>query len=61
MDVLGEEEGLVLVGGGRADFSESLKESVGGGRKDSELKLGEHLVLHGNYVTTGELVLGDAQ
>lgn len=60
MDVLGEEKDLLIVAGG-ADFGESLKESVGRGWKDTELKAGEHLVLHHDHVPTGELVLGDAQ
>lgn len=60
MDVLGEEEDLLIVSS-RADLTESLEESVGGGREDIKLKLGEHVVLHHDHVAAGELVLGDAQ
>jgi len=57
---LGEEEDLLIVGGG-ADLAESFEESVGRGGEDTELKLGEHLVLHHDHVPAGELVLRDTQ
>ena len=61
MNVLSKEEGLVLAGALLTDLCESLKEPVGRGREDAELKLGQHLVLHSNNVTTSKLVLRDAE
>ena len=61
MNVLSKEEGLVLAGAVLTDLGKSLKESVGGGREDTELKLGQHFVFHCDNVAASKLVLGDAE
>ena len=61
MNVLSKEEGLVLASASLTDLGKSLKESVGGGREDTKLKLSKHLMLHCNNVTASKLVLRDTK